>query len=123
MKKTKESIVSISRVLSERFGEPRDAVKSPRDDDSGDLLLDDIDDPDKLMLNSKQAYEDYSEWCKQNNIDRLSYRAFRDSRGRSLEEKAPPGHEDTVKALKRDPNVENPWAVAWAAKNKKKKRG
>lgn len=35
-----------------------------------------------------------------------------------LDEKAPPGYEKIVKGLKKDKNVDNPWAVAWSMKNK-----
>ncbi len=35
-----------------------------------------------------------------------------------LDEKTPPGGEKVVKALKKDKKVKNPWAVAWAMKNK-----
>ena len=37
-----------------------------------------------------------------------------------MEEVAPPGKEKMVKALKKEPDVENPYAVAWAAHNKQK---
>lgn len=33
---------------------------------------------------------------------------------------SPPGMEDTVKDLKEDPDVDNPWALAWHIHNKKK---
>lgn len=33
-------------------------------------------------------------------------------------EVAPPGYEKVVKALKKEPGVENPWAVAWSMKKK-----
>lgn len=33
---------------------------------------------------------------------------------------APPGEEKLVKKLKHDPEVDNPWAVAWSVHNKKK---
>ncbi len=36
-----------------------------------------------------------------------------------LDEKAPPGRERQVKALKKDPDIDNPFAVAWASYNKK----
>ena len=36
-----------------------------------------------------------------------------------LDEKAPPGREKQVKALKKEPGVDNPYAVAWASYNKK----
>jgi len=39
-----------------------------------------------------------------------------------LDEKAPPGGEKVVKALKKDKKVKNPWAVAWAQYNKKRKK-
>lgn len=35
-----------------------------------------------------------------------------------VDEVAPPGWEDTVKALKKNPEVKNPWAVAWSMKDK-----
>lgn len=37
-----------------------------------------------------------------------------------LDEVAPPGREDQVKALKG--KVDNPWAVSWASYNKSKKK-
>lgn len=40
-----------------------------------------------------------------------------------VEEVAPPGKEDMVKALKKDPDIDNPWAVAWSAHSKEKKKG
>jgi len=36
----------------------------------------------------------------------------------SLDEKSPPGWEGTVKAMKKHPEITNPWALAWAMKNK-----
>jgi hypothetical protein len=38
-----------------------------------------------------------------------------------MEEVAPPGKEKMVKALKKDPDIDNPWAVAWASHSKEKK--
>ncbi len=38
----------------------------------------------------------------------------------NLNEKTPPGREKQVRALKKDKNIDNPWAVAWASVNKKK---
>jgi len=35
-----------------------------------------------------------------------------------LDEVAPEGYEDIVKALKKEPEVDNPWAVAWSMKKK-----
>lgn len=35
-----------------------------------------------------------------------------------LYEVAPKGYEDIIKSLKKNPNVDNPWAVAWSMKNK-----
>ena len=35
-----------------------------------------------------------------------------------IEEKAPPGWEGTVKAMKKKKNIDNPWALAWYMKNK-----
>jgi hypothetical protein len=34
------------------------------------------------------------------------------------QEKAPPGWEGTVKAMKKHKNIDNPWALAWSMKNK-----
>jgi len=36
-----------------------------------------------------------------------------------MDQKAPPGREKQVKALKKDPDIDNPWAVAWASYNKR----
>lgn len=40
-----------------------------------------------------------------------------------MQEVAPPGKEDVVKALKKEPDIDNPWAVAWSMHNKEKKKG
>ena len=40
-----------------------------------------------------------------------------------LEEVAPPGWEGTVKKMKDDPEIENPWALAWSMKKKGYKPG
>lgn len=37
---------------------------------------------------------------------------------RDVEEVAPKGYERVVKALKREPEVDNPWAVAWSMQKK-----
>jgi hypothetical protein len=37
-----------------------------------------------------------------------------------VDEVAPPGKEKMVKALKKDPDIDNPWAVAWSVHNKQK---
>ena len=39
-----------------------------------------------------------------------------------LDQVAPPGREKQVKALKKDKNVDNPWAVAWSSWNKSHKK-
>jgi hypothetical protein len=36
----------------------------------------------------------------------------------AIEEKAPPGFEGTVKAMKKHPEIDNPYALAWSMKNK-----
>jgi hypothetical protein len=40
----------------------------------------------------------------------------------NVSEVTPPGYEDVVLALKKDSDVDNPWAVAWSMKNKKDKQ-
>lgn len=35
-----------------------------------------------------------------------------------LEEVTPPGHEKMVRGLKKNPDIDNPWAVAWAHQKK-----
>lgn len=40
----------------------------------------------------------------------------------NVSEVTPPGYERVVKALKKNPDVDNPWAVAWSMKNKKDKQ-
>lgn len=38
-----------------------------------------------------------------------------------IREETPPGREDQVRALKKDKDIDNPWAVAWASYNKSKR--
>lgn len=38
----------------------------------------------------------------------------------AIDEITPPGYEKVVRALKKDKNVNNPWAVAWSMKNNRK---
>jgi hypothetical protein len=38
--------------------------------------------------------------------------------GDDLEEVTPPGHEKMVRGLKKNPDIDNPWAVAWAHQKK-----
>lgn len=38
--------------------------------------------------------------------------------GKKLQEVTPKGYEKIVKGLKKNPDVDNPWAVAWSMKNK-----
>lgn len=37
-----------------------------------------------------------------------------------LEAKGPPGHEEQILELKKNPEIDNPWAVAWSQHNKEK---
>lgn len=39
-----------------------------------------------------------------------------------LDEKTPPGREKQVRALKKNKNIDNPWAIAWASWNKTHKK-
>ncbi len=39
-----------------------------------------------------------------------------------LVQKAPPGGEKMVKALKKNKKIKNPWAIAWSVYNKKHKK-
>lgn len=43
---------------------------------------------------------------------------FRPLRDRRASEVAPPGYEPVVKALKKQPEIDNPWAVAWSMKSR-----
>lgn len=43
--------------------------------------------------------------------------------GGSVKAVAPPGWEDTVKDMKKHPEIDNPWALAWSEKNKGAKPG
>ena len=45
----------------------------------------------------------------------------KDNRITHIKEEAPPGMENVVKALKKKKDVDNPYAVAWAIHNRKKK--
>lgn len=37
---------------------------------------------------------------------------------KKLKEVTPKGYEDIVKALKKDPEIDNPWAIVWSMKKK-----
>lgn len=45
-----------------------------------------------------------------------------DEEDTTIDEVTPPGKEKLVRALKKDPNVDNPWAVAWSVHNREKKK-
>lgn len=98
-----------------------DAFNGPSERDKfwamADELISQYGDPD-------MGAEEYMELLLQNDIPKdVALDMVEDITGERLEEtdvdqKAPPGGEKVVKALKKDKNVDNPWAVAWAMKNR-----
>lgn len=65
-------------------------------------------------------YGRHSRFAWQGNEDPVDYALGRDPgmNEDDLVQKAPPGGEKVVKALKKQKGVKNPWAVAWAMKNR-----
>jgi hypothetical protein len=54
--------------------------------------------------------------CKQCSMKEMECEC--DMNEGDLEEVTPPGYEPVVKALKKEPDVDNPWAIAWSMKKK-----
>ena len=99
---------AISKMLLERFGEPIGDNQAPPT--SGKK---------KDMGNRGFGSDDLGEGCC-DQCGEMPMEMDQDhacSEG-GLDQKAPPGGEKVVKALKRDKKVKNPWAVAWAMKNR-----
>ena len=66
----------------------------------------------------------YESICKRLHQEYIKY-SLNEQFGQELSEEeltqvAPPGMENLVMKLKKDPNVANPWATAWSIYNKKK---
>lgn len=74
----------------------------------------------RLVAMAKQVLaEPEHEWCPQCGYDRACASCLSDdAEGTDKEAVAPPGFEKVVKELKKNPEVENPWAIAWSMKNK-----
>ena len=98
-RKLNESVVSeIERALTERFGDPLTEVRP--------MIAESLTCEGCGCM--KQLEEE--ETCNQCGMMQTELDG--------LDQKAPPGREKQVKALKKDPDVDNPWAVAWASYNK-----
>ena len=102
---------ALCKMLLERFGEPIGDNPAPptsskkkdmgnRGFGSDDLGEGCCDQCGEMPMEMDQAHS-----CGMVEEDRLA-------------QKAPPGGEKVVKALKKDKDVKNPWAVAWAMKNR-----
>lgn len=65
----------------------------------------------------RKAYDDQVRRAEKQHADSWKVKSPKNEVG--LDEKAPPGREKQVKALKKEPGVDNPYAVAWASYDKK----
>lgn len=99
-----------------------DAFDGPRDTD---VLWAKADEIIARYGDADMSAEEMLELLLQNDIPKdialdmvESVRGERLDEEEELDEKTPPGGEKVVKALKKDKKVKNPWAVAWAMKNK-----
>jgi len=55
----------------------------------------------------------------ENSFDAMDDRVVPyEKKKKKVDEKAPPGFEGTVKAMKKHKEIDNPWALAWYMKNK-----
>jgi hypothetical protein len=61
-----------------------------------------------LTRNIKRMEKDFGEAAEQGWVET----------GEWINEVSPPGWEGTVKAMKKHPEIDNPWALAWSMKNK-----
>jgi hypothetical protein len=139
-----EDVIKVYSVLLERFGAPlvedmasntrcageEDTVDEDQADDSSmfgcdeqaeddELLFDDsegvdeIDAPDSLTTDVDSDFaDDEAVYGLEEDDMALAQDAM------ALTQKAPPGGERVVKALKRQKGVKNPWAVAWKMHNR-----
>lgn len=105
-----ESVLKLCEVLLERFGEPIDANSKK-----------------KKQPKFKQTY--CSQCGEAFGPGDHGYSHCKDHEGiepinedDELTQKAPPGGEKMVKALKKQKGIDNPWAVAWSQYNKKHKK-
>lgn len=55
---------------------------------------------------------------RESMIDDIMHTMFGDDWRDDIVEVTPPGWEPTVKAMKKHPEIDNPWALAWSMKNK-----
>jgi transposase len=98
-------------MLLERFGEPignlTPSIKS-KDVESQLNESNCCDQCGKMYVSVDQGQEDCCRSAAVKGNDQTN----------KLDEKTPPGGERVVKALKRNKNIKNPWATAWAMKNR-----
>lgn len=109
---------AIAKMLLERFGEPiGDREAPPTNDQKKDM--------GNRGFGSDLTEEVCCESCgcmSEEMSQGCGCGGSSDDDENILSQKAPPGKEKMVKALKKDKNVDNPFAVAWAAYNKRHKK-
>lgn len=69
-------------------------------------------------LTSGRALSETCQACQADSCDECGLIELEEDDG--LTQVAPPGEEKLVRKLKRDPDVDNPWAMAWYIHGKKK---
>jgi len=96
---------TLDAIISERFGREATACAhcGAMLDDPGDVC------PECGRLQDLEDVDENEEMMHEIDID-------------ELDQATPPGEEKLVKKLKKQPGVDNPWALAWSIHNKKKKK-
>lgn len=119
-KKLSEDLAQrVFKTLLERFGEPIvDPVKTVGMRDERNQVKDEEDViDDKPWSEYQKQPAKVSESIKSHEHS-ISCSDDCDEAYDAIDEVTPPGGEKVVKALKKQKNVKNPWAVAWSIKNK-----
>lgn len=120
------TINRIRQTLAERFGDPINVI----DDDAQSIPSDGT--TKRNMHNrgfgaGSEAHMCQGCGCMQSNMDESETcdecgMMATEMNEDELDQKAPPGRERQVKALKKNKNIDNPWAVAWSSWNKTRKK-
>jgi hypothetical protein len=102
---------STSNIIQERFGDPIGSY-------AGDAPIGVRDEPEVCPECGMMSIDGNCE-CNDNIISSNGFMKLDED---EIDEVAPPGDEKLVKALKKNPDIDNPWAVAWSIHNKHKKK-
>jgi len=117
--KPSRSVARIYEALLERFGEPigkQETVVGAKDEGPGGKKLWNDEPLKDTQWSCPHVIREGESCCEQCGMMPTEM-----DEG-DLDEKAPPGREKQVKALKKEPGIDNPYAVAWAQHNKEHKK-